>query len=407
MKRLNQSILRRAMALLLVAAAAHGQGCAAEAEVPTDPVEMPKAYISVGDYEGTANERINTAIDAAIATEHKTVFLPNGTYLLRSGLGLSRGSRTELHLVGQSRDGVLLEPDIEYLEANFNGGQGARLAHMINLSSSAVFDYVDVSIENMTLDMKSQAIDYQPVTYNVVGHGIRVGTGWREGQFKVNHVTIKNVPGYGVGIQDRNGHPKNNLTLTHLHIERTGSDGIDTKNASGEGNRNLVIRDVTVKDIGYTDTGAAPALDIRYRTVVIERVKLISAGRRTLPNGKRNNIGGINFRPEGHVLSARVSDVYTKGFTTAIHLHTAGDHQHRNIHISNFRIHDYLHSGIHVRGEGHSGHTISDGYVYSDRGTALVLPEQGVTVSHVTEGPWPGATTQPTEGEPASAPATP
>ncbi|MDT8391027.1 MAG: glycosyl hydrolase family 28-related protein [Lentisphaeria bacterium] len=388
MKYLNPSIVMSAAALFLISACAHLRGD------PSTEVEMPKQYVNVADFEGTANERIEAAITAAMETGHKTVFFPNGEYLLRHGLNLNRGLHTELHLVGESRDGVRLTPDIEYLVANYNDGNfqdgnGKRLAHMINLSAPDVFDFVDVSIQNMTLDMKSQAIYYQPVTYNVVGHGIRVGTGWRKGQFKVDRVTIMNVAGYGIGIQDRGGHPKNNMTLTNLHIERTGSDGIDTKEASGEGNRNLVIRDVTVKDIGYTDTGAAPALDIRYRTVIMERVKLISAGSRTLPDGKRNNIAGINFRPEGNVLSARVSDVYAKGFTTAIHLHAAGEHQHKNIHISDFKIHDYSYAGICVRGSGHAGHTISDGHVHSGGGKALMLPEQGVTIRNVAEGPWP------------------
>jgi hypothetical protein len=187
------------------------------------------------------------------------------------------------------------------------------------------------------------------------------------------------------------------MTLTNLHIERTGSDGIDTKNTSGGGSRNLVIRDVTVKDIGYTDGGFAAALDIRYRDVIIERVRLMSAAKVKTPSGKTTNNGGINFRPEGNVLSARVSDVYIKGFGTAINLHSAREHKHKNIHISNFKIHDYSYAGIRVWGPGNSGHSISDGYVYSDRGTALMLPEQGVTISNVTEGPWPTATAQPTE----------
>jgi len=376
-----------ALALFTVPRVAHGQDSSAKVEIPGD-------YISVGDYSGTANERIEAAIAAAMATEHKTVFFPNGTYRLRGTVQLNRGTNTELHLVGESRKGVHLTADTQYLEAHYNGGNfkdgnGARLAHMINLSSATVFDSVDVSIQNMTLDMKSQSVYHKPVTYNVAGHGVRVGTGWREGRFKVNNLTIKNVGGYGIGIQDRHGHPKNNITLTHLHIERTGSDGIDTKNAGGEGSRNLIIRDVTVKDIGYTDRGYAAALDIRYRTVIIERVKLMSAGRRTLPDGKRNNIGGISFRPNGGVLNATVSDVYIKGFNTAINVHSSDEVAHQNIAISDFKIHDYAHSGIRVMGPRNSGHTISDGYVHSERGTALIVPEQGVTVRNVTEGPWP------------------
>lgn len=140
--------------MLLLTVGAHAQGA-------SDPVELPTEYISVGDYSGTANERINAAIAAAMATGHKTVFFPNGIYALRSGLNLAQGTDTELHLVGESRDGVFLIPDIPHLEANYNGGDyqngGSRLAHMINLSGS-VFDSVDVSIQNMTLDMRHQLV---------------------------------------------------------------------------------------------------------------------------------------------------------------------------------------------------------------------------------------------------------
>ena len=192
--------------LLGLTQAAHAQGS-------SDPVQLPTEYISVGDYSGTANEQINAAIAAAMATGHKTVFFPNGTYALRSGLNLNQGTDTELHLIGESREGVFLIPDIPYLEANYNGGNwkngGARLAHMINLGSGSVFDSVDVSIQNMTIDMRHQLVmGEETITYNVVGHGVRVGTGWREGQFTVNHVTIRNVGSYGVGIQNRGGHPK-------------------------------------------------------------------------------------------------------------------------------------------------------------------------------------------------------
>jgi hypothetical protein len=193
--------------LLLETAAAQGPG-----------------FVSVGDYTGTDNQRINAAIAAAMATDHKTVYFPNGTYALRNGLSLNQGSNTELHLLGESEEGVLVIPDIPYLEANYNGGDwqngGARLAHMVNLDSTTVFASVDVSIQNMTIDMRHPLLIGVPRTYNVVGHGIRIGRGWTAGQFTVNHVTIRNVEGYGVGIQDRGGHPKNNITLTHLSIER-------------------------------------------------------------------------------------------------------------------------------------------------------------------------------------------
>ncbi|MGB0743202.1 MAG: glycosyl hydrolase family 28-related protein, partial [Opitutales bacterium] len=167
-------------------------------EVDSSPVQMPREYVSVRDFSGTADERINAAITEAMRTRHKTVLLPNGTYPLRDTILLNRGKNSEVHLVGESRKGVVLIPDIAYLEANYKGGNGAKLAHMINLTEASVFDSLNVSIQNLTVDMKAQFLSRERTTYTVVGHGIRVGQGWRSGQFKVNQVTIRNTPGYGI-----------------------------------------------------------------------------------------------------------------------------------------------------------------------------------------------------------------
>jgi hypothetical protein len=353
-------------------------------------------YISVGDFSGTANERINAAIAAAMATEHKTVYFPNGTYALRNGLSLNRGPNTELHLLGESQEGVLVIPDIPYLEANYNAGDwqngGARLAHMVNLDATTVFASVDVSIQNMTIDMRHPLLIGVPRTYNVVGHGIRIGRGWTTGQFTVNQVTIRNVEGYGVGIQDRGGHPKNNITLTRLNIERCGSDGIDTKEAGGDGNRNLIIRDLSVNEIGFFDTGAANAIDVRYRDTIIERANLVSlASRSTLP-GQTSSNTGINFRAFEAgalgIVGATVSDVYLRGFSTGIIISSTSLTPHRNVAISDFRIHGQRASGIAITGTNHSGHTISNGYVDPAFGGAAVSAGGFATVSNVTAGRW-------------------
>lgn len=383
MTRLHPTLILLAVALTLMPRSVHGDSAAV-------PVALPTAFVSVGDYSGTANQRIDAAITAAMATDHKTVFFPNGEYALRKTVSLNRGADTALHLVGESRDGVRVIPDIPYLEANYQDGQGARLAHMFNLSGREVFDSVDVSIQNMTLDMQHPLLVGRPETYRVVGHGVRIGQGWREGRFAVNHLTIKNVGSYGVGIQDRGGHPKSNVTLTNLHIERTGSDAIDTKEASGDGNRSLVVRNLTVREIGFFDTGAAVGIDVRYRDVVIENVDLVSApSRSTLPGQKSSNTG-INFRPNGGVVGATVSDVYIRGFATGITIHATEKTAHRDITIRDFKVHDYRGIGIRVLGTNQSGHTIEDGYVYSDKGAALRIAEgSGVTLRNVTEGPWP------------------
>jgi hypothetical protein len=386
--------------MVLVTFGALIQPSAAQAPIPAE-------YISVGDYTGTANERISAAIATAMATDHKTVYFPNGTYALRSGLGLNQGPDTEIHLIGESRDGVFIIPDIPYLEANYNGGDwengGARIAHMINLSSGSVFNSVDVSIQNMTIDMRHQRVmGESPTTYNVVGHGLRIGTGWLTGQYTVNHVTIRNVGGYGVGIQDRDGHPKNNITLTNMLIERSGSDGVDTKEASGDGNRNLVIRNVHINEVGFLDTGAAPALDLRYRDVTIENVNIVSKSNQGINSGQSTT--GINFRPWDNgpgtgIAGATVSNAYIRGTATGMRIHSNDTvpTPHENIAISDFKIQGQQSAGIDILGTEHSGHTISNGFVDPAFGGSPVVANGQAVVTNVVASRWDPALTPLTE----------
>lgn len=365
-------------------------------------VARPAEYVSVGDFQGTANERIHAAIAAAQETDHKTVFFPNGTYALRACVGLAQGADTQLHLIGESRNGVFLIPDIPYLKAHYNQGDwengGKRLAHMLNLGKGGgLFDSVDVSIQNLTVDMRHPLVMGEPAkTYNVLGHGIRIGTGWKKGRFRVNEVTIRNVGAYGIGIQDRDGHPKSNITLTNLLIERTGSDGIDTKEGSGDGNRNLVIRNASFHDIGYLDKGAAPAIDLRYRDVTIENVHIVTrASRSTLP-GQRSSVTGINFRPwdgGAGIVGAKVSNVTIRGTAVGMRVHASDDTPHHNITIQDFRIQGQRGAGIDVLGKKHSGHRISDGFVDPGFGKAAVIANGHAVVKNVTAARWDPAIT--------------
>jgi len=379
MKYYESSIVCLVALILLVTAGVQANNASAQAVLPTE-------YISVGNYSGTANQRIDAAIADAITTDHKTVYFPDGTYALRERVDLNRGTNTELHLIGESRAGVLLVPDVAYLEANYNDGSGPRLTHMLNLDKAGTFDSVDVSIQNMTLDMRNQLVLGEEETYRTFGHGVRVGSGWREGQFTVNEVTIRNVGSYGVGIQDRGGHPKNNVTLTNLNIERTGSDGIDTKNTAGDGSRNLVIRNVNINEVGFLDEGAAPAIDIRYRTATIENVNLVSqASRSTLP-GQTSNTTGIVFRSNGGVLEADVSGVYTRGFKGGVIIQSSDTTRHENIALSDFYIQGQEGAGVSISGNNHGGHTISDGFVDPGFGGTAVRARGQAVVSNVVAG---------------------
>lgn len=348
---------------------------------------LPTEYVSVTDFGNAStpmSDRIDQAIAAAAATAHKTVFFPNGTYALRESISLDVGSNSEIHLIGESRDGVLLVPDKVYLEANYNGNSGPKIDHMINLNRGSVFNSIDVSIQNMTIDMLDQQVLGQNETYRTNGHGIRVGQGWQTGQFTVNEVTIRNPSEYGVGIQDRDGHPKSNVTLSNLSIENTGSDGIDLKEGDANlgGNQNLVIRDVNINEIGILDSGTANGIDIRYTDATIERVNLVSGP------GAGGSRSAIAFRPGDSVNNATVSDVYVRGFQNGVQIHG----QHNNIAVSDFKVQGHWGNAVRIIGSNHSGHTISDGFVDPASGNVLDIGGQA-TVTNVVNERWDPALT--------------
>ena len=277
---------------------------------------------------------------------------------------------------------------------------------MLNLSRTSdfiIFNSVDVSIQNMTIDMRHQRVMGETtITYNVVGHGIRIGTGWTTGQFLVNEVTLRNLGSYGVGIQDRDGHPKNNVTLTNIHIERAGSDGIDTKEASGDGNRNLVIRNISINEVGFLDTGAAPAIDLRYRDITIENVNIVSKSNQGINAGQSTT--GINFRPWDNgpgtgIASATVTNAYIRGTGTGMRIHSndTAPTPHESIAISDFKIIGQQSAGIDILGNNHSGHTISDGFVDPRFGGNAVAANGKAVVTNVTSGRWDPALTPTTD----------
>jgi hypothetical protein len=296
-------------------------------------------------------------------------------------------------LIGENRDGVFLIPDVAYLKANYDDGNGAGLVHMMNLCGEDPFDKVDISIQKMTIDMRHQLVMGEgTITYNVTGHGIRIAQGWKDGQFMVNQVTIRNVDIYGIGIQDRFGYPKSNVALTNLHIERTGSDAIDTKEASGDGNRNLVIRNVTVNKIGFLTRGPANAIDVRYRDVIIDNVNLVSqVSRSTLPGRRSSSDTGINFRAfeagAAGIVQATISNVYIRGFSAGIVISSSGI-PHRNIAISDFKIHGQGGAGISITGSNHSGHSISNGYIDPNFGTTTMNLRGMASVYNVNVARW-------------------
>jgi hypothetical protein len=228
----------------------------------------------VTNYSGTDTQKFAAAIsDALLSTTPNVVYIPNGTYSVGS-LDIPGDSSGNLNLTirGQSDTGVV----INHVPTIVGTAYGAPFV----VDRPAQFNHVDLTFERFTLDMTAfrSLSDFTNPTNSTTpvtaAHGIRVGAGYRTGGMDFRELRINNSPGYGIGIQlkdsDKNA---DNVVIDRVHIENSGFDGIDTKSPSiddgGRLNRNITILNLTVKEVGQNDTGAAAGLDLRYEDIYV------------------------------------------------------------------------------------------------------------------------------------------
>jgi|GEM_PF-4313309 len=242
----------------------------------------------VTNYSGTDTQKFAAAIsDALLSTTPDVVYIPNGTYSVGS-LAIPGDSAGNLNLTirGQSDTGVIINhvPTVV----------GSAYRAPFDVERSGQFNDVDLIFERFTLDMTAfrSLSDFTnpsgtttPVT---AAHGIRVGAGYSTGGMEFRELRINNSPGYGIGIQ-LSGNDKNadNVVIDRVHIENAGFDGVDTKSPSIDGggrlNRNITILNLTVKEVGQNDTGAAVGLDLRYEDIYVRGYSFASEPTPTSP----------------------------------------------------------------------------------------------------------------------------
>lgn len=309
---------------------------------------------NVADFTGTDTQRIQSAIDDAIANNIPIVYIPNGTYSIDNSIFINQ-SNVDVIVRGQSKAGVKL------VSTGFADSSGC-LIPTFNIDRNAGFSSLDLTIERLTIDMgaSNATTAYNSSTgCSSGGHGVRVGNGWQTGSLRLNELNIYDAPGYGIGVQNSGASdiPADNLTVTSVKISGSGSDAFDSKAPPSRANRNLTMIDVTVSQFGFNDynpsnpsaVSYAHGIDIRYDNSYLKRVTIVSDATRTSASrGNQTFNSGIVFRPDTH--DGTVRDFYIKNPQNGVVFSGTGAVKNDNITLKNFIIKDFPDAGIKIAG---------------------------------------------------------
>jgi hypothetical protein len=171
-------------------------------------------------------ENLNAAIARCAATGGGTVSLPEGIHVLGT-VFVKPGVRFK----GVARGQTVIQSTGEH---GINAESGLANAH----------------ISDLTVDG----------TQLLAGHCIRLSHSTRD--VIVERFEVFGCPGYGVGLQNKEGTPGfKRVTIRDGFIRDVGMDGLDIKDYSRD-NESLVIDGVTVENPGISSSGKA-AFDIR------------------------------------------------------------------------------------------------------------------------------------------------
>lgn len=311
-------------------------------------------------FDGTTDEKIAKAIQAAQVYVHHTVYFPNGTYLLNRSIQFLDSS-VNLKLVGESAKETILISAPIIVEL----GEQQCFASIFNIDRPGGYDYLNLSIEKMTLDYN---LTHEHEIYTEAGcsggaHGVRVGNGWSEGKLRIADLNILSPPGYGIGIQNsgKGDIPANNVTIDRIYVKNSGMDAFDSKRPA-EGNKFLTITNMLVDQIGFNDEGTAVGIDIRYDHFHLENISIITDSQRPNPRGLATNVGILFREATSH---GSVHNVYVKGTNHGIFFEGKTEYPNDDISIDHFIVKNYTGTGIYIRGKNHS---ITDGCSFSGLG---------------------------------------
>lgn len=140
----------------------------------------------------------------------------------------------------------------------------------------------NIKIENLVIDGGIDE-EYPQYPANVYCHGVRVASSLN---ITFNNLTVKNVSGYGIGLQEGSSQ---NVYFKNLYIKNTGRDGIDTKNFD-DTNENFLFNNITFENIGLNVSAQSEgltALDIRCKSANVSNIYI--------KNLTANN-SGLRFR---------------------------------------------------------------------------------------------------------------
>lgn len=300
-------------------------------------------------FSGTADERIAKAIAAARLTAHKTVYFPDGTYVLSKSIEINTLDAV-LTLRGQSRSGVrLVSAPIIY------SAPQACFGPIFQIDRAGGFNLLSVKLQSFTLDLTRNLSHpiYLSAGCSGGGHGVRVGNGWRSGSLTLERLNILSPTGYGIGVQNSGTGDiaANDLVISNVTVQNAGMDGFDSKNPPGSVNRRLTIRNMRVTEIGFNDEASAAGIDIRYNDFKLSGISIITAATRSNPRGLATNTG-IRIRGDGTSFGT-IENVYVKGTWHPIFFEGKYPLINTNVTVRSVIVKNFSGTGVYVRGRDH------------------------------------------------------
>jgi hypothetical protein len=310
---------------------------------------------AVADDETDDEPAISKAIEVALGTSHRVVYIPEGTWHAARGIALHTNGVGPIVVTGahSKRTRLRWMSALNYPMFGVRGG----------------VPYFEGELRNMTLDGRGLP--------RGGGHGVRSGNGWDSGYLHLDGLNIVHPGCYGVGIQNHEAHdkPVRGLRLTRSYVAQTGSDGIDFKAPPGANNYDVVIHDVLFENIGGSPLalgkqknydGSDAAIDITADGFHISRVSIITNGQRRFDdvwheNDQRfvsgtNYVEGIRLRTRGGswdepaARNGKIEGLFVRGANSGVFF----EGWNRNVTISRSKIESVRGSAIYLRGTGHT-----------------------------------------------------
>lgn len=214
-----------------------------------------KQFGAKGDNYTDDSQSIYKAVNYAL-DNNLDIYLPEGTYLINTlnteGTDAGLYIDDAISIIGSGKDKTIIK----------TGSSKTGLIHLIYIKNAH-----DVKIKSLSID---GGINESNPVYpsNSYCHGIRVANST---DIIFEDLMIKNVSGYGIGLEEGSSQ---NLNCKDLFIKNTGRDGIDTKNFNNT-NENFTFDNITFDSIGLNESAQSEgltALDIRCKSANVSNI---------------------------------------------------------------------------------------------------------------------------------------